>query len=80
LSSRLLSENGKIKMYATVMLCVVVCGCKIWSLTLRKEHRLRVFEKRLLRRIFGLKMDEMIKVEENCMMRSSQLVLFAKYN
>jgi len=33
-------------------------GCETWSLTLRKEHRLRVFENRVLRRIFGLKRDE----------------------
>jgi hypothetical protein len=33
-------------------------GCETWSLTLREEHRLRVFENRVLRRIFGLKRDE----------------------
>jgi hypothetical protein len=37
---------------------VVLYGCKTWSLTLREEHRLRVFENRVLRRIFGPKMDE----------------------
>jgi hypothetical protein len=36
----------------------VLCGCETWSLTLREEHRLRVFEKRVLRRIFGQKGDE----------------------
>jgi hypothetical protein len=38
---------------------VVLYGCETWSLTLREEHRLRVFENRLLRRIFGPKRDEM---------------------
>jgi hypothetical protein len=37
---------------------VVLCGCEIWSLTLREEHRLRVYENRVLRRIFGPKRDE----------------------
>jgi hypothetical protein len=43
----------KIKIYKTVILPVVLCGCETWSLTLREEHRLRVFENRVLRRIFG---------------------------
>jgi hypothetical protein len=38
---------------------VVLYGCETWSLTLREEHRLKVFESRVLRRIFGLKRDEM---------------------
>jgi hypothetical protein len=37
---------------------VVLYGCETWSLTLREKHRLRVFENRVLRRIFGLKRDE----------------------
>jgi hypothetical protein len=37
---------------------VVLYGCETWSLILREEHRLRVFENRVLRRIFGLKRDE----------------------
>jgi hypothetical protein len=41
-----------------VILPVVLYGCETWSLTLRKEHRLRVFENRMLRRIFGPKRDE----------------------
>jgi hypothetical protein len=40
---------------------VVLYGCETWSLALREEHRLRVFENRMLRRIFGLKRDEMMK-------------------
>jgi hypothetical protein len=43
----------KIKIYRTVTLPVVMYGCETWSLTLREEHRLRVFESRVLRRIFG---------------------------
>jgi hypothetical protein len=58
LSSRLLSRNVKVKIYKTIILPVVLYGCETWSLTLREEHRLRVFENRVLRRIFGLKMDE----------------------
>jgi len=54
----LLSKNIKIKIYRTLILPVVLCGCETWSLTLREERRLRVFENRVLRRIFGLKRDE----------------------
>jgi hypothetical protein len=58
LSSRLLSRNLKVKIYKTIILPVVLYGCETWSLTLREEHRLRVFENRVLRRIFGPKRDE----------------------
>jgi hypothetical protein len=58
LSSRLISKNIKIKIYKTVILAFVLYGCETWSLTLREEHRLRVFENRLLRRIFGPKRKE----------------------
>jgi hypothetical protein len=58
LPSRLLSENVKIRMYKTIILPVVLYGCETWSLTLREEHRLRVFENRVLRRIFVPKRDE----------------------
>jgi hypothetical protein len=43
---------------STIILPVVLYGCETWSLTLREEHRLGAFENRLLRRIFGLKRDE----------------------
>jgi hypothetical protein len=59
LSSSLLSKNTKIKIYRIIMLPVVLYGCETWSLTLREEHRLRVFENRALRRIFGPKKDEL---------------------
>jgi hypothetical protein len=58
LSSRPLSKNLKIRTYKTITLPVVLYGCETWSLTLREEHRLRVFENRLPRRIFGPKRDE----------------------
>jgi hypothetical protein len=58
LSSRLPSRNVKVKIYKTIILPVVLYGCETWSLTLREEHRLRVFENRVLRRIFGPKRDE----------------------
>ena len=44
--------------YRTIILPVVLYGCETWSLTLREERRLRVFENRVLRRLFGLKRDE----------------------
>ena len=53
LYSRLLSKNLKIKTYRTIVLPVVLYGCEIWSLTLREERRLRVFENRVLRKVFG---------------------------
>jgi hypothetical protein len=58
LSSRLLSRNVEVKIYKTIILPVVLYGCETWSLRLREEHRLRVFENRVLRRIFGPKRDE----------------------
>jgi hypothetical protein len=58
LSSRLLSRNVKFKINKTITLPVVLYGCETWCLTLRKELRLKVFENRVLRRIFGSKGDE----------------------
>ena len=58
LSCRLLSKNLNIKIYGTIILPVVLYGCETWSLTLREERRLRVFENRVLRRGFGSKRDE----------------------
>jgi hypothetical protein len=54
----LLLQNLEIKIYRTIILPVVLYGCETWSLKLREESRLRVFEYRVLRRIFGLKRDE----------------------
>jgi hypothetical protein len=53
-------KNLRIRIYKTIILPVVLYGCETWSLTLREEHRLRVFENRVLRRIFGLKSDEVM--------------------
>jgi hypothetical protein len=64
LSSRLLSENVKIKMYKNIVLPVDLYGRKTWSLTLREGHQLKVFENRVLRGIFGPK-------SENCIIRCS---------
>ena len=57
LSSSSLYKNIKVKIYKTIVL-PVVCGCETWSRTLREERELRVFENRVLRRIFGPKRDE----------------------
>jgi hypothetical protein len=53
----LLSKNLKIRIYKTIILLVVLYRCETWSLALREEHRLGVFENRVLR-IFGPKRDE----------------------
>jgi hypothetical protein len=58
LSSSLISKNLKIKIYKTVILPVVLYGCETWFFTLGEEHRLRVFENRVLRKIFGTKWEE----------------------
>ena len=67
--SSLLPKNIEFKIYRTVILRVVLCGCETWSLTLREERRLRVFENRVLR-IFGSKRDEVSGNGENYIMRS----------
>jgi hypothetical protein len=55
-----MTRNIKVKIYKTIILPVVLCGCETWSLTLREEGRLRVFENRVLRRIFGPMRDEVM--------------------
>jgi hypothetical protein len=60
LSSRL-SKNLRIKIYRNIILPVVLYGCETWSLTLREERRLNVFENRVLRRVFGPKRDEVTR-------------------
>jgi hypothetical protein len=54
------SKNVKMRIYKTIILPVVLYGCETWSLTLREEQRLRVFENRVLRGIIGPKRDEVI--------------------
>ena len=58
LSSSLLSKNLKIKIYRTIILPVVLYGCEIWSLTLKEEGTLGVFENGVMRSTFGPKSDE----------------------
>ena len=74
LSSSLLSKKLKVKIYRTIILPVVLYGCETWSLTLREERRLRVFENR---RVFGPKRDEVTGNGENYIMRS--LVICTPY-
>ena len=76
-SSSLLSKNLKIKIYRTIILPVVLYGCETWSLTVGEERRLRVFENRVLRRVFGPKRDEETGNEEKYIMRS--LVICTPY-
>jgi hypothetical protein len=54
------SWKVKIKIYTIIILPVVLYGCETWSLILKEGHRLKVLENRVLRRIFGLKRDEII--------------------
>jgi hypothetical protein len=61
LSSRLVPKNVNIGVYKTIILPVALYGCEAWSLTLREQHRLRVFNNRVLRRIFGPKGDKVTR-------------------
>jgi hypothetical protein len=70
LSSSLLSKYLKIKIYRSITLPVVLYGCATWSLTLRENRRPRISENRMLRRIFGLKRDEVTRERKNYIMRS----------
>ena len=79
LSSRLLSKKLKVKTYKTIILPVVLYGCETWSLTLREEHRLRVFENKVLRKIFGAKKDE-ITVEWRKLHNAEPLALYSSPN
>jgi hypothetical protein len=68
--SGLLCRNVKVKIYKTTILPVILYGCKTWSLTLREEYRLRLFEDRVLRRIFGSNRDEVTGEWRKLHMRS----------
>jgi hypothetical protein len=61
MSSCLFSRNVKVKIYKTIILPVVLYGCQTWSFILREQHRLRVYENRVLRRTFGPKRDEVLR-------------------
>jgi hypothetical protein len=65
-----LSRNIKLRIYKTIILTVVLYGCGIWSLTLRDEYRLKVFQNSVLRIILGLKKDEGMEGWRNYIMRS----------
>jgi len=65
LSSSLLSKNLKTEFYRNIILPVVVYGFETWSLALWEERRLKVFENRVMRRIFGPKKDEVTGNGEN---------------
>jgi hypothetical protein len=56
-----ISKNTNSKIYTTIILHVILYGCETWSLTLREEHRLRMFENRVLRRIFEPIRDEVTR-------------------
>jgi hypothetical protein len=70
LSSRLLPRNLKVKIYKTIILPLILYGCETWCPTLREDYRLRVFENRVLRRIFGPERVEITGNGENCTMGS----------
>ena len=85
LSSILLSKNIKIKLYRNIILLVVLYGCETWSLTLRDEYRLRVFDNRVLRKILEPKMEGVTGEWRDYMNRSSMLctarqTLFGRWN
>jgi hypothetical protein len=60
LSFRLVGKNVIIRIYKIIILPVVLYRCETWPLTIKEEHRLRVFENRVLRKIFGLKRNKMV--------------------
>ena len=66
----LLSSRSLFKNLRTIILPVVLYGCETWSLTLREERKLRVFENRVLRRIFGPRRDEVRGNGGDCITRS----------
>jgi hypothetical protein len=69
ISSTAKKYKKKMRMYKTIILPLVLYGCDTWSLTLKEEHKLRVFENSVLRRIFGPKRDDMTGRWRNCIMR-----------
>jgi hypothetical protein len=66
----LLPRNVKFKIYKTIILPVVLCGCEKWSPPLREEHWLRVFENKVLWKVFWPERNEVTGDCENCMTRS----------
>jgi len=78
LSSSLLSKNLKIKIYRTIILQAVLYGYETWSLILREDCRLRVFENRMLRIIFGPKRDDVTGEWKKYIMKS--LMIYSSPN
>jgi hypothetical protein len=78
LSSQLLSKNLKIRIYKTIILPVVLYGCETWSPTLREEHKMEVFENRVLKRIFGPKRDEVHNEELHDLYSSPSIIRIIK--
>ncbi|KAJ4435515.1 hypothetical protein ANN_18131 [Periplaneta americana] len=76
LSSSLLSKNLKVRIYKTVIISVVLYGCETWTLTLREEHRLRVFENKVLRKIFGVRGISYSRMEKVTNHRTARIVFF----
>jgi hypothetical protein len=68
------------RIYKTIILPVVLYGCETLSLTLKEEHRLRVFENKVLRRIFGPKTDEAVGGWRKLHYEELHDLYFAKYN
>ena len=75
LSSSLLCKNLKIKIYRTIILPCFIYVCETWLITLREEHRLRVFENRVLRRIFGPRRNEVTEVWRKLHLHSSPSIV-----
>jgi hypothetical protein len=75
-----MSKNLKLKMYKTIILPVVQYGRESWSPELREQHRLVVFEIRVLRKIFGLKMDAVTGGWRKLHYKELRDLFFAKYN
>ena len=73
------SKNLKIMIYRTIIFPIILYGCETWSLTLREERRLRMFENRVLRRIFGPKRNEVIR-KRILMICTPHLILFVRSN
>ncbi|KAJ4446921.1 hypothetical protein ANN_13622 [Periplaneta americana] len=80
LSSSLLSKKLKVRINKTVILPVVLYGCETWTLTLREEQRLRVFENKILRKIFGAKSDERQDNGESYTTQSCTYCILHLYN
>ena len=73
----LLSRNVKTEMYRSIILPVFLYGYETWSLAVKEKYRLRVFENRMLRRIFGHKSDR--GVEKTTEQEALSSVLITKY-